>query len=365
MVNQPFYSTRKTKDLQLINLGENVIVFGINTYTNEIIQKFNVIQIIDDFYEKNFFNEIPVIRLAEVNSSLPIINCAGGQINKTQFLISQVSNNFIHYAELQKYYSSDLSELIFNEGFEACYNNNIDRFNSVYSLLSDQESREIWRNIVAFRLTQRLKYLASFQNLVSEQYFESFIPKLQEQVFFDVGAYDGETSIKCHEWINGLGKIFYFEPNKTNFENCKIALSKIPNCKGYNLGLANFNGTAYISDARDTSGLSMNANDTPVNCITMDTFCGQEITPTFVKIDVEGFELSILEGMERLIKSESPNIAISIYHKPEHFFEIPEYVLSLNSAYSVYVRHYTESIYETVMFFISSDKCHPGVEYIK
>ena len=88
----------------------------------------------------------------------------------------------------------------------------------------------------------------------------------------------------------------------------------------------------------------MNAADIPVKCMTMDTFCSQEIVPTFVKIDVEGFELSVLEGMERLIKNESPTIAISIYHKPEHFFEIPEYILSLNSAYSVYVRHYTESI---------------------
>lgn len=365
MVNQAFYSIRKTKDLQLIKLGEDVIVFGINVYTNEIIQKFNVIQVIDDFYDKDFFNEIPVIRLADVNPFLPIINCAGGQINKTQFLISQVSDNFVHYAELQKCYPSDLRELIFNEGFEACYNKNINRFNNIYSLLSDQESKKIWRNIVAFRITQRLEYLESFENLVSEQYFESFIPKLQEQVFFDVGAYDGETSLKFQEWTNGLGKIFYFEPNKTNFENCKIALSEATNCRGFNLGLANFNGTAYISDARDTSGLSMNAADMPVNCMTMDTFCSQEIVPTFVKIDVEGFELSILEGMERLIKNESPTIAISIYHKPEHFFEIPEYVFSLNSAYSVYVRHYTESIYETVMFFIPADKRHQEVECIK
>ena len=90
MVNQAFYSIRKTKDLQLIKLGEDVIVFGINVYTNEIIQKFNVIQVIDDFYDKDFFNEIPVIRLADVNSFLPIINCTGGKLTRRNFVISSL-----------------------------------------------------------------------------------------------------------------------------------------------------------------------------------------------------------------------------------------------------------------------------------
>lgn len=47
-----------------------------------------------------------------------------------------------------------------------------------------------------------------------------------------------------------------------------------------------------------------------------------------------------------------PKIAISVYHKSSDFRKIPEQILSIRSDYKIYLRHYTESIYETVMFFI-------------
>ena len=41
-----------------------------------------------------------------------------------------------------------------------------------------------------------------------------------------------------------------------------------------------------------------------------------------------------------------------VYHKVSHLWDIPRYVLSLYSDYRIYLRHYTESIYETVMYFV-------------
>ena len=45
-------------------------------------------------------------------------------------------------------------------------------------------------------------------------------------------------------------------------------------------------------------------------------------------------------------------MAICIYHNQEHFWKVPELVLRLNPEYKIYIRHYTEGLRETVMYFV-------------
>ena len=40
-------------------------------------------------------------------------------------------------------------------------------------------------------------------------------------------------------------------------------------------------------------------------------------TPDFIKMDIEGSELSALKGMQNIIVKNQPLLAISIYHRPE------------------------------------------------
>jgi len=48
----------------------------------------------------------------------------------------------------------------------------------------------------------------------------------------------------------------------------------------------------------------------------------------------------------------NPKMAISAYHQKDDFWKIPEKILNIRSDYDIYLRHYTEGIVETVMFFI-------------
>jgi hypothetical protein len=45
-------------------------------------------------------------------------------------------------------------------------------------------------------------------------------------------------------------------------------------------------------------------------------------------------------------------MAVCIYRDQRDFWRVPLKVLELNDRYHLYVRHYSESIRETVMFFI-------------
>jgi hypothetical protein len=72
----------------------------------------------------------------------------------------------------------------------------------------------------------------------------------------------------------------------------------------------------------------------------------------YIKMDIEGWEMNALKGAENLIKTLKPKLAICVYHKPNDFLEIYNYIKELNPNYKIYLRHYTEGVVETVMYFI-------------
>jgi hypothetical protein len=83
--------------------------------------------------------------------------------------------------------------------------------------------------------------------------------------------------------------------------------------------------------------------------------------PTFIKVDVEGHEMNVLAGAQQVLTRMSPKLAIATYHQPDHFWRIPELVLTMQPRYTLLLRHYTESIYESVYYFLPSGHSHARV----
>ncbi|MEM3394205.1 MAG: FkbM family methyltransferase, partial [Candidatus Methanomethylicia archaeon] len=42
-----------------------------------------------------------------------------------------------------------------------------------------------------------------------------------------------------------------------------------------------------------------------------------------IKMDIEGAEFDTLKGAVKTLKRDKPDLLVAIYHKGEHFFEIP------------------------------------------
>jgi FkbM family methyltransferase len=89
-----------------------------------------------------------------------------------------------------------------------------------------------------------------------------------------------------------------------------------------------------------------------VSSIALSDFVEQRRLPRvdFIKMDIEGAELDALHGAADIIKKHRPKLAISVYHKPEHFVEIPEFLESLDLGYRFYLDHFTTYMEETVLF---------------
>ena len=96
------------------------------------------------------------------------------------------------------------------------------------------------------------------------------------------------------------------------------------------------------------------AGSDSVRIISLDEDIREKIT--FLKMDVEGFEIPALLGAKRHIREDFPKLAICTYHIISDMWEIPRLIDTIRPGYRFFLRHYelTQN-WETVIYAIPPD----------
>lgn len=166
-----------------------------------------------------------------------------------------------------------------------------------------------------------LNFYFKFSNL--EQWIEnhkllSSLKIKKKIIFFDVGAHVGLVQLLLKKELKNSKK-FLFEPNKINFSYLKLHIkkNKINNTHLYNVGVSNKNGFLNFDQTKTVSAVSMikNTGEFKIKTLKLDSFIQKKIIPNIIKIDVEGHEMSVLEGAKRLLKYYNPILILSIHPK--------------------------------------------------
>ncbi len=192
-----------------------------------------------------------------------------------------------------------------------------------------------------------------------KQYFDEDIIKLNEdEIFIDGGAFDGSTSRRFSEKCGGkYKKIYTFEPDALCIENVRKGIKDLKNIHLYELGLwdkkdvLRFKVTGGGDSSLNCTGNTEKGNFIEVNVSSVDNILNGN-PASFIKMDIEGAELKALQGAKNTIQKYKPKLAICIYHKPEDIFEIPQYIKGLVPEYKFFIRHYSSSLFETVLYAI-------------
>jgi hypothetical protein len=71
---------------------------------------------------------------------------------------------------------------------------------------------------------------------------------------------------------------------------------------------------------------------------------------TFLKADVEGFEMPLLHGAAESVRTYHPKIAVSIYHRITDLFDIPLALRALVPEYKMALRHHTLAQQDSVLY---------------
>ena len=254
----------------------------------------------------------------------------------------------ISYLSFYKYSSFNLVEPPFIIDFKEDFQKNKEEYSYVYNLLEDKLSKYIFEKVINFKITFDFNFMVGFTNNHKEQYFDTeIIPKIKNISFLDGGGYIGDTVPQIVENFPDFKKIYIVEPNQLHINIAKREFGDIKNIEFINCGLG-AQTSIKINEQKEENNCNHNYQALSVN--TIDNLIYNQID--FIKLDIEGAEQDAIDGAKNTIIKYHPILAICIYHKAEDWYKIPKKVLEINKNYKVYIRHYMEGIFETVMYFI-------------
>lgn len=226
------------------------------------------------------------------------------------------------------------------ELFDAAYfHAHEDDLNRCRELLSDEESRLIFDDCIAFRLTGRLKYLSRTQSF-AESVTSLFGGRTYGTVI-DGGAFKGDSTADLAALHPK--KIIAVEADpKTYLKLCAYGESE-SRCvvEPVNAALWNEDGeleyTSSGSRGSGESGRNRRAKITSVPAVTIDTLC-RDCRAGLIKLDIEGAEHEAFDGGEKTILRDQPDMAVSLYHRTDDVWSLCDRIHSLLPSHRLYLR---------------------------
>jgi len=75
-------------------------------------------------------------------------------------------------------------------------------------------------------------------------------------------------------------------------------------------------------------------------------------TPTFIKLDIEGYEIEALRGARGVIDRAAPVLAVCVYHLQDHLWRIPLLLREWRSDYALFLRPHNEEGWDLVCYAV-------------
>lgn len=237
------------------------------------------------------------------------------------------------------------------------------------SHVSEIQRGKFFRDAYSQKLYEKLLYLRLQANIVDyptdflndfydvEQYIaDDLIDYTSINSFVDCGAFTGDSLDVFLLHCNSQAVFYLFEMDKSIREKLDDSIAKkYSNIQSrihvypYGVGKERESVT-YLSDETGASAIDNNASETaeiiPLDDIEFETKID------FIKMDIEGEEENALWGAKKLIQRDHPILAISMYHNMRQFALIPQIIHMLEPGYIMYLRHYKNTIDDTICYAI-------------
>ncbi|TMP33860.1 FkbM family methyltransferase [Pseudoalteromonas rubra] len=328
-----------------------------------------VLFFLDLYTSEKFYRDTPIYKPEEISPSddtvLVSISCFSQQV-KSQ-LVEKGYNKCLNLNEVMTEYS-----YIFDAFFDLSTKKTLinsekedsDKLDWLESKLTSEQSKQCLRKIRQFRRNpSNATYL---ENDFRTQYFptellEKGLVKTPLRMV-DCGAFSGDTLQLATEVTRNhdieFDSIVCFEPDVNNFEKLQARIKQsnahYPRTITLLSGVWSESTTLHFSSQGDQSKVC-DASASNTNMMTVskiDDVC-YGIKPNFIKMDVEGAEIEALKGSSKIIADFQPNLAISVYHHPEHLWQIAELIEQLHQDYSFHLYAHGDFCNEIVLYAIA------------
>lgn len=177
-------------------------------------------------------------------------------------------------------------------------------------------------------------YIVAGENYTPTNWHYYEIPETKvkkEDIVVDCGAAVGTFTLS----ILHAKKIYAIEPLPKFTKSLKMTFSKNKNVRILPVAVGSKTGTAAMFDGSFGSVLDSRKDGVKVKITTIDNLFfnnGQKVT--YIKADLEGWELEMLKGARKTLKKYKPRLAITTYHNTGDHIKIKNYLKKVCPTYN-------------------------------
>lgn len=379
-INESIAENRIPEGIQKLKLEENLFIWGSN-YADKIIneiEKYDVkvdgivgnIDFLKSNLQETIFCETEV---RAKRSRISII--VGFSWSKNLTLLADLCNddliNHIYILEGAEYawrmmYDQEVKlfkhqKMIFIDSYYKgllkrgldynYYKANEEKFVETFQMLEDELSKETMIQYLNGHIKLSTFPMEKVRDNSPQYYNKDIIKLSDEEVFVDCGAFDGDSILQFVQETSGkYKKIIALEPDEKMLEKLYDNISNLEKTRVLKVGAYNQAGKIGFS-AENCGTISSQNIDYYINVDMLDNVIPEE-NVTFLKMDIEGAELSALEGAQKIIRKNRPTLAICVYHKAEDLITIPQFIKNLVPEYKLYLRGYFDYCSEVVLYAV-------------
>lgn len=317
-----------------------IVLYGMGNGADKIISvlkkydiKISGVFASDGFVRQKIFHGFKVTdyKTAKDNfGDMIVLVCFGSSL-------PDVIDNIKRIASEQELYAPDVpvyGDVLFNMEYAS---ENKARLKQVYDILADDTSKKVFECAVMYKLTGKINYLFNCETPCDEVY-QNIIKLNNNETYFDLGAYRGDTVAEFLSVTKGYNKIIAIEPDKKTYNKLCLATQEVDNIVNINACVSDIDGEISF-EMNGSRGSNIGKGSNFINSVTIDTL-SKDYVPSYIKMDIEGAETAAIDGGADTILRYKPRMQIAAYHRSEDLILIPRSVIKLNPEYQIYLRHF-------------------------
>ena len=331
----------------LQNTNKTVVLYGMGNGADKILAVLAERGIAaggvfasDGFARGNLFHGMPVRTWSDIKAEF-------GKENVIVLLSfgssrPEVLENILRIRSEAELYAPDVpafGDTLFTRAF---YEEHKEDFAAARALLSDEESRRIFDNILSYKLSGDIGYLLDTESDENEIWRTILHPETIGAAA-DLGAYNGDTVRQLLE--KGAPKtVWAMEPDARNYKKLEIYADSETRARiiPVNAGAWNEETTLFFDKSGNrNASFEMNRSQTladrpakmaEVKAMPLDTVLdGARVD--YIKYDVEGSEREALDGSIKTLTAHVPTLLVSLYHRSEDLFALPLHIHKIAPQY--------------------------------